>query len=98
MRGGTRSTAGQNLGAGAVRSLARLTVVLGVCGLACGTAGGALAGQPEQFRYHLVPLDDFFPVKVTNDGKVYGTAVQCSASGCKGFVAVYKNGVTTTLS
>src|SRR3954451_17096854 len=56
--------------AGAVRSLARLTAVLGVFGLACGTAGGALAGQPEQFRYHLVPLDDLFPVKVANDGKV----------------------------
>src|SRR3954470_16041783 len=92
VRAGARSTAGHNRGAGAVRGLTRLAVVAGACGLAYGPAGEGLAGQPEQFRYHLVPLNEFFPVKVTNGGKVYGTAVQCSAGDCKGFVAVYKNG------
>src|SRR5689334_21020884 len=79
--GGTRSTAGQDFGAGAVRSLGRLPAVLGVCGLAYGAAGEALAAGAEQFRYHFVPLDPtvppglgaFNPVKTTENGAIYGT-------------------------
>src|SRR4051812_36009118 len=105
-RGGTRSTAGRNLGAGAVRNLARLTVVLSVCGLAYGTTGEALAAGAEQFRYHFVPLAPtvppglgaFNPAKITENGAIYGTAITCGPGGpydCKYTVAVYRNGVTT---
>ncbi len=106
VRAGARSTAGHNRGAGAGRSLARLTVVLGACGLACGAAGEVRAAGAEQFRYHFEPLDPtvpqgfsvFHPVKITENGAIYGTALACVPGSCKEFLAVYRNGVTTVLN
>src|SRR3954447_9138410 len=103
VRAGARPAAGQNLGTGVARNLARLSVVLGICGLAYGAAGGSVAAGAEQFRYHFVPLDPtvppglgaFNPATITENGAIYGTAIACDANGCKYTAAVYRNGITT---
>jgi hypothetical protein len=103
-RADARSAARQNPKARGVRNLTKLTIV-GVCGLAFGLAGQAPAGKAAEFRYHLVPLDTtvpdgfdaFDPVKILDNGQIYGNAWACSHGGCKSFVAVYRKGHTTVL-
>lgn len=59
------------------------------------------AVQAQGFRYKYIPLDNvlpgftFFPDSILDDGSVYGTATDDSAS--MGNIAVYKNGTTTIL-
>ena len=84
--------------------LARLTMTIVAGCAALLAAGGALAGQ-ERFRYHYVSLDAavppgfafFDPVKIVDDGRVYGTAWTCGSEGCRDSVAVYRNGAMTVL-
>src|SRR3954447_2325412 len=85
--------------------LARLMAIMGIWGLACGLAGEAVAGQPADFHYKLVPLDatvpkgfdGFDPLEIADNGLIYGDAWACSAGGCKSFLAVYLNGATVVL-
>src|SRR3954453_4290488 len=99
-----RSAARRSLKTRGVRNLAKLTIV-GVCGLAFGLAGQAPAGEAAEFRSHFVPLDTtvpdgfsaFDPVKILDDGRIYGNAWACGNGGCRSFVAVYRKGHTTVL-
>jgi len=103
-RADARSAARQKTKARGVRNLTKLTIV-GVCGLPFGLAGQAPAGKAAEFRYPLVPLDTtvpdgfdaFDPVKILDNGQIYGNAWACSPGGCKSFVAVYRKGHTTVL-
>jgi hypothetical protein len=69
--------------------VARLALLVAVgCAVLC-SAGSALAGE-GRFRYHYIPLDPlvppgfrpYYPVKVTDDERVYGTAIACGSAGC----------------
>src|SRR4051794_30846922 len=93
-----------------MRETRRLATIVALGCMACFHVEKAQAAAPadSQYRYHYVSLDQaelptgfefFFPGKVVDNGRVYGTAIRTNdPDGCSPSVAVWQNGRVSILA